>query len=421
MNRRNFLKLAAAGSAATLLPSMLSAAAAGAGEGGSVGDDVNAPDELANELARHRIKSIRFAPVQLRYPRLVGKNSRLGVHGTGPRMMFCVLVTDTGAEGLGLLRGRRELAQQVFDGSIKGKAVSDLFLPAKGTLNEQQHGCFDFCLHDLAGVILNKPVYELISASDSASASKTPILTKCYSGMIYFDEMEPENKPAGLGKVLENCQYDYDYGYRQLKIKIGRGGKWMSKSDGLKTDIEVTRMIHEHFPDCELLVDGNDAFTVDYLISYLRGIEDVPLYWIEEPFRETRPDYQALKQWLATNSRRDTLLADGEADPDYDLVFALGKEQLLDVHLADIQSYGFTNWRQLMPRLKAIGMMASPHAWGSAVKSFYVAHLAAACGNVPTIEGVTCFSDDIDLSAYTLKRGQLHPSAAPGFGMKLLR
>ena len=418
MNRRNFLKLAAAGSAATLFPPMLSGASGDAGDGllpsalpkdKDNGGDSAAPDELA----RHRIKSIKFAPVQLRYPRLVGKNSRLGVHGTGPRMLFCVLATDTGAEGLGLLRGRREAAQKVFE-SIKGKTVADLFLPAVGTLGEQ-HGCFDFCLHDLAGVILSKPVYELISGN------KNPILAKCYSGMIYFDEMEPENNPAGLGKVLENCQYDYDYGYRQLKIKIGRGGKWMSKTEGLKTDIEVTRMIHERFPDCELLVDGNDAFTVDYLISYLRGIEDVPLYWIEEPFRETRPDYQALKQWLAANSRRNTLLADGEADPDYELVFALGKEQLLDVHLADIQGYGFTNWRKLMPRLKSIGMMASPHAWGSAVKSFYVAHLAGACGNTPTIEGVTCFSDEIDLGACALKRGQLRPSAAPGFGMKLLK
>ena len=35
--------------------------------------------------------------------------------------------------------------------------------------------------------------------------------------------------------------------------------------------------------------------------------------------------------------------------------------------------------------------MASPHSWGDAIKTCYSSHLAAAYGNVPTIEGVTCF------------------------------
>ena len=244
-------------------------------------------------------------------------------------------------------------------------------------------------------------------------------MTQCYSGMIYFDEMEPEDRPSGLGKVLENCQYDYDYGYSQLKVKIGRGGKWMSKEEGLKTDIAVTQLIYEHFPDCDILVDGNDAFTIDYFISYLKGIEDIPLYWIEEPFRETREDYAKLKNWLINNGRRNTFLADGEANPDLKLALELGKEKLLDIYLDDISGYGFTRWRKLAPQLKAIGMMASPHAWGDTIKSFYIAHFAGAYGNIPTIEGVTCFSSDIDLSAYKLKRGQIVPPSLPGFGMKL--
>jgi L-alanine-DL-glutamate epimerase-like enolase superfamily enzyme len=287
-----------------------------------------------------------------------------------------------------------------------------LFSPSQGTLNEQSLA-FDFGLHDLAGIILNKPVYAMMGA-------EKPVVAQCYSGMIYFDEMEPENKPAGLGKILENCQFDYDYGYRQLKVKIGRGGKWMSKDEGLKTDIAVTRMIFENFPDCNILVDGNDAFTVDYFISYLEGIEDVPLFWIEEPFRETREDYAKLKKWLINHGRRNTLLADGETNPDLNFCLELGREQLLDVYIDDISGYGFTPWRKLVPRLKETGMMMSPHAWGDTLKSFYCTHLTGAYGNTPTIEGVTSVSDDIDLSAYQLVRGRITPPSAPGFGMKLI-
>ena len=53
---------------------------------------------------------------------------------------------------------------------------------------------------------------------------------------------------------------------------------------GLQRDIDVTRAIAKQFPDIEILVDGNNGFTVDQFIQYLDGIGDIPLFWIEEPF-----------------------------------------------------------------------------------------------------------------------------------------
>lgn len=402
MKRRNFLKTMTLSTASVLTPVTIM----GKESSSFFNNAVN------NELSYHKIKSMKFSDVQLHYPRLVGKNSRLGLHGTGPKLRLCTITTDKEAEGLGMVMGDLKKAEQLFE-TIKGKTVSELFSPSAGTLDEKNYA-FDFCLHDLAGIILNKPVYALMGA-------EKPIVTRCYSGMIYFDEMEPEEKPAGLDKILQNCLYDYNYGYRQLKVKIGRGGKWMPKDAGIQKDIEVTKMIYNHFPDCDILVDANDAYTVDEFIRYLEGIENIPLYWIEEPFRETRQDYLKLKEWLVKNCRQNTLLADGEAHPDLPLALELGKENLLDVYLDDIHGYGFTKWRKLAPQLRQIGMMASPHAWGDTVKSFYISHYVAAYGNTPTIEGVTCFSDDIDLSGYKLSRGRLTPSSAPGFGMRLIK
>lgn len=67
------------------------------------------------------------------------------------------------------------------------------------------------------------------------------------------------------------------------------------------------------------------------------------------------------------------------------------------------------------------GLLASPHAWGSAIKTNYIAHLSGAFGNTATIEGVTCTSDDVDLTDYELNKGRLIPSSKPGFGMELLK
>jgi len=38
----------------------------------------------------------------------------------------------------------------------------------------------------------------------------------------------------------------------------------------------------KNFPDCDILVDGNNGFTADEFIKYLKGIEGIRLFWIEE-------------------------------------------------------------------------------------------------------------------------------------------
>jgi hypothetical protein len=78
-------------------------------------------------------------------------------------------------------------------------------------------------------------------------------------------------------------------------------------------DIDVVNAIHKAFPDVEILVDGNNGFTVETMIGFLKGIADVPLFWIEEPFHETVADWTRLRDYLVANGRNETLRADGNA------------------------------------------------------------------------------------------------------------
>ena len=363
------------------------------------------------DLSAHTLSALQFSEVQMQWPRQVGKNAQLDVHGHGPKERICIITTNQGAKGWGMTRGNQQ-SLEAAETYAKGKKLTEVFDVAVGVKNEQALP-LDVALHDLAGVILDKPVYELLGKNQ-------PYITDCYSGMIYFDDLEPADNPAGLDKILEECQYDYDYGYRQFKLKIGRGNKWMPKQEGLQRDIEVTKLVAENFPDCDILVDANNGYTVDDTIAYIKGIEGIKLFWIEEPFHETEEDYKKLKAWLKSN-HIETLLADGEAKPDFPLLRKLEAQKIIDVHLPDIIGYGFTPWRKLMPELIQMGTPASPHAWGSQLKTYYIAHLAGGLGNTITIEGVTCQSDDVDFGDYQLKEGKLIPSSEPGFGMKLLK
>jgi len=360
-------------------------------------------------LNEHTLAAIETDTVQIRWPRQAGRNAQLGIHGHGPKQGICRITTDRGASGWGVFGGGQKAAQPLLD-KYKGVRLTKLFDTAVGVID---NGVLplDFALHDLAGQILGIPVYRMMGAAK-------PAVIPCYSGMIYFDDLDPEDNPAGIKKVLENCQADIEIGYRQLKVKIGRGYKWMPVKDGLQRDIEVTLAIAKEFPEIEILVDANNGFTHEHTIQYLDALGDLDLFWMEEPFHENREGFLMLREWLTSHGKK-TYIADGEARPDQKLLLELAREKLLDVHLTDIVGYGFTKWRKLMPVLKDIGVLTSPHAWGSGIKTNYITHIATGLGNVVTIEGVTSACEQVDLSRYKLKDGKITPPELPGFGMKL--
>jgi L-alanine-DL-glutamate epimerase-like enolase superfamily enzyme len=397
MQRRTFLKHLGVVSSAVLIGDRVQAA-------------VRTPRGVDPELNQHSIDRIQFERVHYHWPRLVGKNARLDVHGQHKSAQVVKLHTDQGAMGWGMVSGNAEAAKD----RVQGKTVAELIDPAQGIVSPALKP-FDFVLHDLAGIILNQPVHQLLGAQG-------PRANPIYSGMIYFDELEPPDHPAGIDKVMENCQWDVDYGYRQVKVKIGRGNRWYPHDAGLQMDIEVLRRIHETFKDRNIgiLVDANDGYSLDDAIAFLKGVEGIPLFWVEEPFPEEREKSGTLREWMHANGFGKTCLADGEFNPDPVLCLNLAREGVLDVCLHDINGYGFTRWRQLMPELKACGTLASPHAWGSRLKTHYTAQMAAGLGNCCTIEGVSCESDEIDFGDYPIVDGKLRASDAPGFGMRLL-
>lgn len=360
------------------------------------------------DLAHHKIDRTELIEVNYHWPRLVGKNGKKGVHGQYKKFTALRIYTDQGAIGWGMSSTR---VKEVLPDLI-GNKISDLIEPGKGIMPDvNQH--LDISLHDLMGVVLDKPVYQLLGA-------KGTIETPVYSGMIYLDELEPKENPVGIGIILENCQWDYDYGYRQLKIKIGRSGRWYPHDQGLNKDIEVVDMVYNAFKDVDILVDSNDMYSYQDTVEFLAGIHDVPIFWVEEPFTEDLEKGRLLRNWMDDNGFSKTFYADGEANPDHELCLEMAEKNILDVYLPDVYGYGFTNWIKLMPELTKRNCLASPHAWGSMLKTHYNAHLAAGLGNIVTIEGVTCLSDEVDFGDYKISGGKLHVSEQPGFGMTLL-
>jgi len=365
-------------------------------------------------LEDERLERVELFSLRSTYPRRIGRNARLLDHGTGIVEPAAILRTTSGASGWGLV------APDAAAGRLIGRRIGDLLDPHAGVVDDAALA-FDAPLHDLAGVVLGVPVYELLGGRGEP---RVP----CYDGAIYHADLDPPERPGGVGAVLAHCADDHARGFRAFKLKIGRGHRWLEAEAGRARDVEVTRAVRGRFPDCAILVDANDGYTADGFAAYLDAVLDCDLSWIEEPFPENERDLAVLRGALRA-AGASALIAEGEqpvveGEDEAAIerrILELAEKGLVDVALFDVLGYGITAWRRLMPRLVELGVGASPHAWGSPLKTFYAAQLAAGLGNVPTVEGVPGTTEGVDAGGYRLADGVLHVPASPGFGLALTR
>ncbi len=388
-------------------------------------------------LHDHRITSVVLSRVESRYPRTISSNARLGSHGSGTENHVAIVGTHSGASGWGLVKVKLKAGGSTLDAmraagiqgpfgrrffdlfepdtagveELVGRRLGDLFDPDVGIIDDAALP-LDFALHDLAGRLLDAPVHQLLGGHGERSVT-------CYDGAIYFDDLSPGDNPRGIDAVLESCASDHALGYRAFKLKIGRGSRWMDAVAGQLRDVAVTRAVRDTYPDSRILVDANNSYSREGFLTYLDGVADCDLFWVEEPFVEAEDDLAALRSYLDRAGTR-TLIADGEGSESDDMrLLDMASKGLIDVIQFNIVDYGLTAWRRIMPQLRQLGVQASPHTWGCPVNTMYAAQVASGLGNVIAVEGIPGCTSGVDMSGYVLSDGVLSVSDDPGFGMSL--
>ena len=354
-------------------------------------------------LSAHRIVSLQTVQAEVRFPDTIGKNAAHHGIGASLQTQIRVLVTDGGVVGWG-----HSLSKSIVPDLVVGHRVSDLFDPASGTKNSDVLA-LDFALQDLAGKILNVPVYKMI---DQLARPEVQL----YYGSVDMLDLG-QSVQAGTRTLIRRCDKIYEQGYRSFKLKIGRGFRWMTREDGLKRDIEITRMLSRRFQDCRMLVDANDGFSYEDCVSYLKAVADCSIFWMEEPFPENEKDLESLRTFLYRDGL-DTLIADGETAYNVDSVMRLSKLGLIDVALMDIGKLGLTEWRSLAQNLLRNGTALAPHTCCNPLKIIYASHLAAGFASEIPIESFSATCNVID-KQFENPTGELFRlSDLPGFGIQ---
>src|SRR5262249_13023470 len=147
----------------------------------------------------------------------------------------------------------------------------------------------DAPLYDLVGKLTGKAAWQLIG--DSARDR-----IEVYDGTLYFSDIWFRDR--GAQAVVDEVLEAQRSGYRAVKLKLGRGFKWMDKDSGLRRDIDVVHAVRKAVGSSyRIMADANDGFQRDRDRAWrlMSETADAKLYWMEEIFPEQVEDYDWLR------------------------------------------------------------------------------------------------------------------------------
>jgi len=255
----------------------------------------------------------------------------------------------------------------------------------------------DMALWDIAGQAAGRPISELLGG---ARLTEVP---------VYASEVMPETADE-VRRIAARAVAD---GYPALKLGWGPLGR------DLDNDEALARAAREVIgPDRDLMLDGGMAYTVKRAAALVRRLEDVGLYWLEEPL--AADDYGGYRRLSDSVSVR---IAAGEADAGIKPYRALVKQGHLDVLQPDIaRCGGFTVARQIADLQRETGVEVVPHCFSTGVLVAASLHFAATLDRPTYSEFSVADSPLVNgllAESFRLRDGKLAVPTGPGLGVEL--
>ena len=379
---------------------------------------------LAQPRSTSKITRIRLSTLQGRFHKFVAMNAYdKAPKGYTYEHTLIRIETDQGLEGIGAgtyapvdqhyadslkpLIGVNPLdLYQMDDGRIIGRAPAFSSL-----LGKNRH--LDGPLYDLIGKLTDRPAWRLIAESVRDSV---PI----YDSTAYFSDIW--FKDVGVEAVVQECQEAVKSGFRGVKIKLGRGDKWMPRKAGDDRDIAIVHAARAAIgPNTLLMADPNYGYKGQFDAAW-RLVDETRtanLHWMEEIFPETVPDYQDLREKMVEGGIK-TLLAAGEHIRDIRAFEPyLKPKRLMDVLQMDIRQGGFLDNLAVARMAAAAGAVAIQHNWASQIGSIMAMHLSTAVQAIPMVESDRSTCDVLVTDGIRFEHGAMVLSSKPGLGITI--
>ena len=325
-------------------------------------------------MASEVITSVTVTPIPSSYRKELGKNAYIDNIGT-QRLEWVVRArSSSGVEGISIANrlmrdGSVESMLEHIKGALLGREVGQLLEISDGVVTGAgpgmekwylRNGWMTILAFDLVGKVRGVSAIDLLGGRKHDSVP-------AYDTTLYFqDFLNPERGALQVGDEAAQAVAD---GWRAVKIKLGRGGRWMLPEAGLRRDIEVVLGAREAVgPDVQIYVDANFGYDghLDLLDELIKEVTPADIFWFEEMITHDVAGYRAMREMLAKHGS-DALLTCGEVDRDpiSEVFQDLIDEGLIDGYQPDIVGHGYLGWMDIERQLKGTGVRTIPHNFGN--------------------------------------------------------
>ncbi len=383
-------------------------------------------------MGNHHINRVSVTPISGTYPHEIGANaflpgrSRVGVewlvraHTNGGLEGLTIANRFFSSNGTNSVEELMHLLREVFI----GRQISDLLEISNGEVIAssdktsqafKSYGWMSILGYDLVAKELGVSCVDLLGG---------PVRDRvdAYDTTLYFDDITDPVK--GIDAVIEEARESYDLGWRQFKIKVGRGGRWMEPEAGARRDAAVVQGIRQNLgPDATLMVDANFGYgnRIDLLELFLRETLSADIYWLEEMIPPSVEGYRELRE-LQKRVGSSSLLVCGEVDrePVSKVYVEMANAGVFDAYQPDIVSQGFSGWKEIEKRLSHTEVKFQPHCFGNGKFGTRTSLIYGAA----TDRFISIEDERIECRAYmedkfVFEKGQYCVSDASGLGIKI--
>ncbi len=370
------------------------------------------------------IRKITLAPMECRFHKFVAMNSYdKAPKGHTYTNTIVRIATDQGVEGVGVMGYALQNAE--FERALKnliGVDPAGLYERGGGYITGRSAAYADLLstyrhldgpLFDLIGKLESKPAWRLIGP---AARDRVEV----YDGTLYFSDVWFRDR--GARAVVEEAEEAQKSGYSGVKLKIGRGRKWMDREAGVRRDIEVTNAVRRAVgPQMKVLVDANNGYQDNHegLWRYISETAGSKLYWLEEMIPENVAQYTDLRARMESAGVR-SLIADGESVRDIKAFEPyLRPKRLVDVVQMDIRTGGIVDSLAAAKMAEPAGATSVPHNWGSMVGMLMGLHVSKAVKAITAAEDDRSTCDVLIPDGYDFRDGMYSVPEKPGLSLRV--
>ncbi len=393
-NRRNFLKKATTGIAAMAALPLIG------GERFISQVDQPLKSSAKDVLTHITIKDVEIIKLKFDKKTPLTWNAIKKSGGGYPSTTFLKITTNEGITGYSVTKGADKDVLN-FVKKIKGMNLMNteqiwdhMFFHNRKPVAKGKEihaiGSVDLCVWDIVGKALQQPVHKVLGTY----REKIPV----YAAGGYYAEGK------SIADLVKEMEAYVKEGYKVVKMKIG----YLDA----KGDAERTRAVVKALGNsARVMVDANNGYKSAYeAIRYGRMVEDLDLYWFEEP---VAPD-----DWRGNAEVRDALdipIVAGENE-----YTRWGARDLVENHSCDIinidsiKGGGLTEMRKIAALCSAFHIPVAPHGY-----AHMNVHAVASISNALILETYPAKARDFNpaLEAFPIKDGYIDSPTKIGLGM----